>query len=87
MEEKQQPRKVLDDRPSTEARKRQTLNKIDKYNLEYSRNKKQYEGIKKLGDEQSVLPKIPLKHQLNLPKAREKVRGSSAMRREATKRF
>ena len=50
MEEKQQPRKVLDDRPSTEARKRQTLNKIDKYNLEYSRNKKQYEGIKKLGD-------------------------------------
>jgi hypothetical protein len=63
------------------------LNKIDKYNLSYSRNKTQYSAMNKISGQDNLLPKINLKNQINLPKVREKLKDGGSMRREAMKTF
>lgn len=61
---------------------------MDKYNLDYSRNKTQYSAMKKMSDYETVLPKIHLNTQgSNLPKVREKLKEASSIRRELLKKF
>lgn len=43
---------------------------MDRYNLNYSRNKTQYSAMKKMSDHEAVLPKIHLKTLNNYPKVR-----------------
>ena len=43
--------------------------------------------MKKISDNESILPKIQNKTQISYPKLREKIKEASSMRREVMKKF
>ena len=69
-----------------EQLKKNSFNKIDRFNLDYSRRRVESTANAKRPDSQGMqLPKIQQKNSMHLPKNRERVKDSSQMRKTSKK--